>query len=395
MAGQAGRVGGPCEGGRTAAPERIGHAAGACYVVAMKETLLKAPLAGPVAVLLACALFAPRPTAAQGAMADAHGLTAVAGLKVGHSTLTGRPTGCTVILAEDGAVAGVDVRGGEPGTRETDLLDPVNTVQNVHAVVLSGGSAFGLDAAGGVMRFLEERGAGYHVGDVIVPIVVGAVIYDLSVGDDHTIRPGPDCGFQAASAATNDAPAEGSVGAGAGATVGKLRGMARAMRGGVGTASITLDDGLAVAALVVVNAVGDVVDPATGEVLAGVRTEDGKGLADARALVRDGQQPTGPGAGANTTIGVIATNAELTQAEATKVAQMAQDGFARAIYPAHTPRDGDTVFALATGAYGGSASVGTIGALAADVVVEAILRAVRSAEGLPGIPSVNDLDGGR
>ncbi len=348
------------------------------------------------AVLLLVASFWPAPVAGQrAATLGVHGLTAVAGLEVGHHTLAGRPTGCTVILAEAGFVGGVDVRGGAPGTRETDLLDPVNTVQNVNAVVLSGGSAFGLDAAGGVMRFLEERGSGYRVGSTVVPIVVGAILYDLSVGDDPSIRPGADCGFRAASAATSDAPAEGSVGAGAGATVGKLRGMARAMKGGVGTASITLESGLIVAALVVVNAVGDVVDPATNQVVAGVRTEDGTALADARLLIRAGQRPSGPGAGANTTIGVVATNAVLTQAEATKVARMAQDGLARALYPAHTPGDGDTVFSLATGAFEGSASVGTIGALAADVVVEAILRAVRLAEGLPDLPSVSDLNGGR
>ena len=348
------------------------------------------------AVLLLVASFWPTPVAGQrAATLGVHGLTAVAGLEVGHHTLAGRPTGCTVILAEAGFVGGVDVRGGAPGTRETDLLDPVNTVQNVNAVVLSGGSAFGLDAAGGVMRFLEERGSGYRVGSNVVPIVVGAILYDLSVGDDPSIRPGADCGFRAASAATSDAPAEGSVGAGAGATVGKLRGMARAMKGGVGTASITLESGLIVAALVVVNAVGDVVDPATNQVVAGVRTEDGTALADARLLIRAGQRPSGPGAGANTTIGVVATNAVLTQAEATKMARMAQDGLARALYPAHTPGDGDTVFSLATGAFEGSASVGTIGALAADVVVEAILRAVRLAEGLPGLPSVSDLNGGR
>lgn len=323
------------------------------------------------------------------------GLTAVAGLEVGHHTLDGRPTGCTVILAEEGVVGGVDVRGGAPGTRETDLLDPVNTVQKVNAIVLSGGSAFGLDAAGGVMRFLEERGSGYRVGSNVVPIVVGAILYDLGVGDDPSIRPGPACGFEAASAATSDSPAEGSVGAGAGATVGKLRGMARAMKGGVGTASITLESGLTVAALVVVNALGDVVDPATNQVVAGVRTEDGTGLADARLLIRGGQQPSGQGGGANTTLGVVATNAALTQAEVTKVARMAQDGLARTIYPAHTPGDGDTVFSLATGALAGPASVGTIGALAADVLAEAILRAVRNAEGLPGLPSVNDLNGGR
>ncbi len=324
------------------------------------------------------------------------GLTAVDGLRVGHFTLDGRPTGCTVVLAEDGAVGGVDVRGGAPGTRETDLLDPVNTVQRVHGVVLSGGSAFGLDAASGVVRYLEERGIGYAVGPNVVPIVVGAILFDLGVGDDPTIRPGPDCGYRAADGAGTGPVEEGSVGAGAGATVGKIRGMGRAMKGGLGTASVTLQSGLTVAAMVAVNAVGDVVDPRTGQVVAGVRTEDGSGLSDARALLlgaESGGEPPNPAA--NTTIGVVATNAPLTQAQATKVAQMAQDGLARAIYPAHTPGDGDTVFSLATGVFDGEVQVGTVGALAAEVMARAIVRAVETAAGLPGIPSVSDLGQGR
>ncbi|MDH3731943.1 MAG: P1 family peptidase [Gemmatimonadota bacterium] len=315
------------------------------------------------------------------------GLTAVEGIKLGHFTLSERPTGCTVILTEDGVVAGVDVRGGAPGTREISLLDPVNTVQIVHAISLSGGSAFGLDVATGVMRYLDERGIGVRVGANSVPIVPAAILFDLGVGDG-SVRPDAGCGYAAAAAATSAPPAEGSVGAGAGATVGKLRGMSRAMKGGVGSASIELESGLVVSALVAVNAVGDVIDPATGQVVAGVRTADGTGLADARRLIRgEGPEPT---SGANTTIGVVATNAALTQAEATKVAQMSQDGLARAIYPSHTPGDGDTMFALATGAFG-QASVSTIGALAADVVAEAIVRAVRAASGLPNLPSASEL----
>ena len=216
------------------------------------------------------------------------GITAVEGLALGHFTLEERPTGCTVVLAEDGAVAGVDVRGGAPGTREIALLDPVNSVQEAHAIVLSGGSAFGLDAASGVVRYLEERGIGYRAGDHVVPIVAAAILFDLGIGGG-SVRPGPECGYEAARAASTAAPAEGSVGAGAGATVGKLRGRGRAMKGGIGTASITLEDGLTVAAVVAVNAVGDVIDPATGEVVAGVRTEDGTGFADARALLREGE----------------------------------------------------------------------------------------------------------
>ena len=324
----------------------------------------------------------------------AWGLTAIPGLKVGHFTLSERPTGCTVVLAEDGAVGGVDVRGGAPGTRETALLDPVNTVQEVHAVVLSGGSAFGLDAASGVVRYLDERGIGYRVGQIRVPIVVGGILYDLSIGDDPSIRPDAECGYRAATQASSETPAEGNVGAGAGATVGKLRGRARSMKGGVGTASITFDNGLTVAAIVAVNAVGDIIDPATGAVVAGVRTEDGRGLADARVLLRAGA-PNQPRTGANTTIGVVATNATLTKAEATKVAQMAQDGLTRTIYPAHTTGDGDTVFSLAMSTFSGPASVSTIGALAADVMAEAIVRAVRAARGIPGIPAASDLNTSR
>ena len=323
------------------------------------------------------------------------GLTAVEGITVGHHTLSERPTGCTVILTGKGAVGGVDVRGGAPGTVETDLLDPVNSVQEVHGIILAGGSAFGLASRDGVMRYLDEKGIGYRMGSIVVPIVVGAILYDLPVGDDPGVRPGAECGYQAAARATGDTPAEGNVGAGAGATVGKLRGMRRAMKGGIGTASITLPSGLTIGAIVAVNAVGDVIDPSTGAVIAGVRTADGRGLADARVLLRESHESNEAQSGANTTIGVVTTNAVLTQAQATKVAQMAQDGFARAIYPSHTMGDGDTIFSLATGTFDGDASVSTIGALAADMVAEAILRAVRVATGIEGIPSASDLNTGR
>ena len=322
--------------------------------------------------------------------AQTSGLTAVAGLKVGHHTLPERPTGCTVVLAEAGAVAGVDVRGSAPGTRETDLLDPVNLVQSVHAILLSGGSAFGLDAASGVMRYLEERGIGFGMGSVRVPIVPAAILYDLSLGDPK-IRPTADCGYQAAAAAGVDSIAEGNVGAGAGATVGKLAGMKRAMKGGIGTAAVTMPDGTVVAALVAVNAVGDVIDPATGAVVAGVRTADGLAFADGRVLLRSGLIPPRR-TGQQSTIGVVATNARLTKVEVTKMAQMAHDGLARSIVPAHTMADGDTLFGLATGAREGAASMTVIGALAADVVAEAIVRAVRAAEGLPGLPAARDLE---
>lgn len=316
-------------------------------------------------------------------------LTAVAPLKVGHHTLTARPTGCTVVLAEAGAIAGVDVRGAAPGTRETDLLSPVNSVEKVHAIVLSGGSAFGLDAASGVVRWLDERRIGFEVGASRVPIVPAAILFDLGIGDPK-IRPDADCGYRAASAATTEPVQEGNVGAGAGATVGKMRGLRRAMKGGVGSAAITLPSGLTVAALVAVNALGDIIDPASGQVLAGVRAEDGRSFADARKLLRQGGRSAAP-AGGQTTLAVVATNATLTKTQATKVAQMAHDGFARAIVPAHTPADGDTAFALATGTYPGQADVLLIGSLAAEMTAEAIVRAVRAATSLPEVPAARDL----
>jgi L-aminopeptidase/D-esterase-like protein len=316
-------------------------------------------------------------------------LTSVPGIRVGHHTLKERPTGCTVILTEAGAVAGVDVRGAAPGTRETDLLDPVNTVQQVHAIVLSGGSAFGLDAASGVMQYLDERNVGFKVRNVNVPIVPAVVLIDLFVGNNSKVRPTADCGYRAAQAATTAPVPEGNVGAGAGATVGKIAGLERAMKGGLGSASVVMPDGLIVSAIVAVNALGDVIDPSTGAVVAGVRTADGSALADARVLLRTGAT-TRPGTGENSTIGVVATNAVLTKTQATKLAQMAQDGYARAIAPIHTLADGDTVFALATGEKPGDADVSRIGALAADVMADAILRAVRSAASIPGYPAVRD-----
>ena len=322
-------------------------------------------------------------------MSDARGLTSVDGIKVGHHTMPGRPTGCTVVLAEAGAVGGVDVRGSAPGTRETDLLSPLNLVDKVHAVVLAGGSAFGLDAASGVVRYLDQRGIGFPTDYGKVPIVPAAVLFDLGVGDPK-IRPDASCGLAAAAGASTGPVAEGNVGAGAGATVGKLLGMPRAMKGGVGSASITLPGGLTVAALIVVNAFGDIVDPATGRVVAGVRTEDGKGLADARVLLRSGAAQKAP-LGENSTIGVVVTNARLTKAQATKIAQMAHDGLARAISPIHTMYDGDTIFALATGTLAAETDPSTVGALAADVVAEAVLRGVRAATGLPGLPAARDL----
>lgn len=315
-------------------------------------------------------------------------LTAVTGLKVGHYTLAGRPTGCTVVLAEQGAVAGVDVRGSAPGTRETDLLNPTNLVEKVHAIVLAGGSAFGLASADGVVKYLDERHIGFPTSAGVVPIVPAAILYDLQVGKG-AIRPGADCGYAAARAATVDPVTEGNVGAGAGATVGKLLRGDRAMKGGIGSAAIALPDGLIVAAIVAVNAAGNVMDPQTGRFIAGGRTADGTAIADLRTLLHGGARSGA--ALENTTIGVVATNASLTKVQATKVAQMAHDGYARAIYPSHLMVDGDAIFALATGAHAGTPAVDQIGALAADVMSDAIVRAVRAAAGIPGYPAARDL----
>jgi L-aminopeptidase/D-esterase-like protein len=320
---------------------------------------------------------------------SAGGLTDVPGIRVGHFTDERRPTGCTAILVEGGAVCGVDVRGGAPGTRETDLLDPVNTVQKVHGVVLSGGSAFGLDTATGVMRFLEERGIGYPVGEAKVPIVPAAILFDLAVGD-WKIRPDAKSGYDAARAASDGPVAEGCVGAGAGATVGKLAGLAHAMKGGLGTAALALPGGAKVAALVAANPLGDVVDPESGRVLAGVRTEDGKGLRGGMdVLMKGGPDPRDQGE--NSVISVVATDVALSQAEATRVARMAHNGAARTIRPVFTPWDGDTLFALSTGEKTVSQPALVVGALAAEAVARAVVRAVETAEGLPGLPSAREL----
>lgn len=339
-------------------------------------------------LLTACAVVAAACAASMQTPAP-RGLTAVDGIKVGHHTLKERPTGCTVVLVDipDGAVASVDVRGAAPATRETDLLAPDVLVEKINAIALSGGSAFGLDTAAGVMKYLEERKIGFAFGGAYVPIVPGASLFDLPVGNP-LIRPSADCGYKAAQAATSGPIAEGSVGAGAGATVGKSAGFDRAMKGGIGTASQTLPNGIVVAALVAVNARGDIVDPATGKIVAGVRTKDGKGFSDARKLIRDGV-PEMPNQ--NTTLAVVATNARLTKAQARRVATMAHDGFARAIVPAHTMSDGDLIFTIATGAHAGDVNLSTIGHAASEVVVDAILRAVREATGVPGYPAIRDL----
>lgn len=329
----------------------------------------------------------PIELAPQGAITD------VAGIEAGHFTDTRRPTGCTVVLARGGAVAGVDVRGAAPGTRETDLLSPANLVDRVHAVMLSGGSAWGLDAAGGAMRWLEENGIGLQVGPGRVPIVPAAVLFDLYLGNT-SIRPDANAGHAACAAASAQAPAEGSVGAGAGAIVGKIFGVERAMKGGIGTASVRAG-GFTVGALVACNALGDVVDPDTGRVIAGARTTDGGALLDTRRALLAGEPPKRLIPAANTTIGVIATDAVLTKAQAARLATAGHDGFARSINPAHTMLDGDCLFALGTGASGRPAEMMLLATMAAEAVAIAVVRAVRAATGVAAgglrVPAMRDL----
>jgi L-aminopeptidase/D-esterase-like protein len=315
-------------------------------------------------------------------------ITDVAGIQVGHHSDARRPTGCTVVLCVAGAVAGVDVRGAAPGTRETDLLSPLNSVEQVHAVLLAGGSAFGLDAAGGVMRWLDERGVGVNVGPVRVPIVPAAILFDLWVGDGR-IRPDADSGHAACVAASHESPEQGSVGVGCGATVGKLFGIDRAMKGGVGSASIRIG-AITVAALVAVNALGDVIDPDSRHIVAGARGDDGLPFGQTRSILR-GELPQRLAAGMATTIGVIATDAKLTKAQATRLAASGHDGLARVIDPIHTPADGDCLFALATGGSGLGGDLTVLCVAAAAVVAAAVLAAVRQARGLPGLPSASDL----
>lgn len=313
-------------------------------------------------------------------------ITEVAGIAVGHAVLAGRASGSTVVLCPEGAVGGVDVRGGAPGTRETDLLAPVNLVDRVHAVLLTGGSAFGLDAAGGVMRWLDERGHGLAVGPARVPIVPAAVIFDLWHGDLR-LRPDAACGYAACDAANAGPPAQGSVGAGAGATVGKLYGPARAMKGGVGTASLRLDT-VTVGAIVVVNAIGDVID-ADGRPLAGARSEDGRTLVGTSREFVAGRVPAPlrppQATGSATTIGVVATDAALDKAQAGKLAVLAHAGLARSVDPL-TMYDGDTFFALATGRSAERVELTALGILAAEVVARAIRNAVRAATAVDGLP---------
>ncbi|MBG9390300.1 P1 family peptidase [Caenimonas sp. DR4.4] len=323
-------------------------------------------------------------------------ITDVPGIEVGHFTDTRRPTGCSVVIAREGAVAGVDVRGAAPGTRETDLLSPTNLVERVHGILLSGGSAWGLAAADGVVRWLEEQKVGMPVGPALLPIVPGAVLFDLMVGDS-SIRPDAQAGYAACASASSRAPAEGNVGAGAGAAVGKIFGIGRAMKGGIGTASVTVD-GVTVGALIACNALGDVIDPDTARPIAGARTADGSALADTRRALLRGEAPKPLLKGTNTTIGVIATDAVLTKVQASRLATVGHDGLARSINPVHTMSDGDALFALATGRSGRNPGMMLLGTMAAEVVAMAVVRAVRAAQGITAgnlhLPGARDLDRG-
>jgi L-aminopeptidase/D-esterase-like protein len=322
---------------------------------------------------------------------EAHGsITDLSGIRVGHSTDTRRPTGCTVVIFDRPAVAGVDVRGPAPGTRETDLLNPINTVQHVNAILLSGGSAFGLDAASGVMRYLEEHHLGFRMGPIVVPIVPAAILFDLNIGDPK-IRPDAQSGYAACQSASDENISEGNIGAGAGATIGKLFGMHSAMKSGIGTASLKIGQtGLIVGAIVAVNVVGDVVDPMTGNILAGARNPEGNGFRNSMAQIIAGRREEAR-PGENSIIGVVATNAALNKGQATRMARMAQDGVARTVNPAHTDFDGDTLFAVSTGMSHIEADLTTVGSVAAEVVARAVLRAVRAATGIAGYPSHRDL----
>jgi len=321
-------------------------------------------------------------------------ITDVKGIRVGYAQNDHALTGCTVILCEAGAVGGVDQRGGAPGTRETDALYPLHLVKKVHAIVLAGGSAFGLDAASGVVRYLEEREIGFDVGVARVPIVPAAILFDLNVGQSD-VRPDADMGYRACLNASTHPPLEGNFGAGCGATVGKIFGIKNAMKAGMGSASLEIGAGIVVGALVVVNALGDVIDPANGQIIAGARLDDTLqsspnprfAFADTLRVMQSmvAGSSLGYSTPGNTVIGVVATNAAMNKEQACKMAQMAQDGLARTIRPAHTMLDGDTIFALSTG--NRKADINILGAFAAEVFASAVLRAVRAAQPAGGLPA--------
>ncbi len=321
--------------------------------------------------------------------------TDIPGIQVGQAEDPVALTGCTVVLCGEGSVGGVDQRGGAPGTRETDALRPMHLVDHVHAVLLAGGSAYGLDAAAGVMKYLEENNIGFDTGDARVPIVPAAILYDLGIGRAD-IRPDASMGYRACRNASKNAMLEGNYGAGAGATVCKILGAEKALKSGIGASCIEIGDGLFVGALIAVNAVGDIIDPSTGVQIAGPRSDTGKPFLKTTEIMMSmvGASFEGPRAGNNTVIGVVATNATLTKAAANKVAQMAQNGIARAVRPAHSMFDGDTLFSVATCRHGAGSSpmeITLIGETAAEMVVRAIVRAVTMASAAGGLPSVNDL----
>jgi L-aminopeptidase/D-esterase-like protein len=317
-------------------------------------------------------------------------ITDIEGIMIGHAQDLEGATGCTVLIGENGVIAGVDVRGGAPGTRETDILKSGYLVEKIYAVTLAGGSAFGLDAASGVMQYLEERGVGFDVTVTKVPIVCGAVLFDLNIGD-HRVRPDKNMGYEACLNANNKECVNGNVGAGAGATVGKILGMERAMKSGLGTYCVQTGD-LKVGAVVAVNCLGDVIDPGTGEILAGVLSEDLKTLSNTEEIMireyADKADKRDPFSG-NTSIGIIATNAKLTKSEANKVASMAHNGYGRTLRPAHSMFDGDTIFAIATDQVNGEISV--VGLLAARVMEQAVIRAIKKTSSLCGFKCYNDL----
>jgi len=316
----------------------------------------------------------------------------IEGLRIGQVTDREHNTGCTVVLAENGATAGVDVRGGAPGTHGTDTLRPENLIEQLHAVVLAGGSAFGLASVQGVMRYLRQRNCGFQTEYGVVPIVSGAVIFDLGLNKSETL-PDADMGYRACENSSMAGAQQGCVGAGTGATVGKLFGLERAMKGGQGFASLISPNGLKLWALAVVNAFGDIRNHENGQLLAGVRTKDGLRLANTAARLTElevlrGFSPT------NTVLGVVGTNATLSKAELTRVAQMAHDGIARAVVPSHTLYDGDTIFALSTGFHGG-VDTSVVGALAAQLMAQAIVNGVVHAVGVNDLPAYQDLFGNR
>jgi len=323
-------------------------------------------------------------------------ITDIPGIQVGHAQDMEALTGCTVILCPDGAVGGVDQRGGGVSARQVDALRPLHVVKKAHAIMLAGGSAFGLDSASGAMKYLEEQGIGLDVRVARVPIVPTAILFDLGIGRSE-VRPGPDMGYQACLNASPDPPMQGNIGAGTGATVGKILGPKQAMKAGIGTASMDIGGGVVVGAIVAVNAFGDVIDPRNGAVIAGARAADVGPLhigaegffADTLRVMKSlvGRTVLGFASRGNTVIGVVATNAQLNKEGANKVAQMAHDGLARTIRPAHTMVDGDTIFALATGKK--KADVNIVGAFGAEIFAQAVLNAVHAAEPVAGLPAAS------